>query len=197
MSDDPDAAGPDLPIPIEIDTGTDRGRFGRPARRMPAGVYRADRGHVETVRWLAGVLGLLVLLAGLPALGHLNVASAPGWARALLLITLLQIAYLAWMAILPDWSTVWVAMLVFAAVATLYALAAGLAVATPPDRALPLGLGEVRDKLARWSTAALLLGVLGTYLCGRTSVRWQRSCRRWSQSSPAAAADLPQSRGGR
>ena len=58
MSDDPDPLRPDLPIPIEIDTGAERGRFGRPARRMPSGVYRADRGHVETVRWLAGVLGL-------------------------------------------------------------------------------------------------------------------------------------------
>ncbi|MBN1588370.1 MAG: hypothetical protein JW888_02540 [Pirellulales bacterium] len=145
---------------------------------MPLGVYWADRGHVETVRWLSVVLGLLVVLSTVPALGHWNLATAPGWARLLLLIAALQIAYLVWMALLPDWSTVWVVMLVFAASATFYALATALVVTMPADRVLPFGLDAVRDKAARWCGAVLLLNVLGTYLCGWTSVRWRQSCRR-------------------
>jgi len=179
MSQQPDPPQRDGPTRFEpiVPARPDRLR-GASARTVSGARHQADRGYVQAVRWLSLVLALLVVTGAVPAWGHLNVAAAPGWARLILLVALLQLAYLAWMAISPDWSTVWVVMVVFAVVAAFCALATAVAVATPADRALPLGLDAVREKMARWCVAALLLNVLGTYLCGRTSVRWRRSCRR-------------------
>jgi hypothetical protein len=178
MSRRPDTSAADDPIRFKAIVAVPRRAPGRRASGAVLGVgYQADRGHVETVRWLAGVLGVLVLIGAAPALGYLNLATAPGWARVILLIALLQLAYLVWMAVVPDWSTLWVAMLVFAAVAAFCALGAAVAVATPADRVLPLGLDAVRQKMARWCGAAVLLNMLATYVCGRTSVRWQHACR--------------------
>ena len=138
----------------------------------PETAYRADAGHVQTVRWLAVVLGLVVLFSAAPALRHVNPATAPDWARVVLLVATLQAVYLVWMAATPDWSTVWVAMLVFAAVATLYAVATAMVLATPLDSPMPLGMGELRTRLGRWCGAVLMLMSLATYLCGRTSAKW-------------------------
>ncbi|HBO42666.1 MAG TPA: hypothetical protein DD670_01760, partial [Planctomycetaceae bacterium] len=52
------------------------------------------------------------------------------------------------------------------------------AVVTPAETVLPLGLETVRDKVARWCLALLLLNLLGVFLCGRTSFGWERFCRR-------------------
>lgn len=138
-------------------------------------VYRADRGRVQTVRWLAAFLGMVATFGALPALGHANLATAPPWARLAILVAALQAVYVAWMVFAPDWSTVWVAMLVSAAVATLYAAATAIALATPLDAPLPLGMGDVRARLDRWCGAVLMLNALATYACGRTSVKWRRT----------------------
>ena len=120
-------------------------------------VYRADRGHVQTVRWLAALLGLVAIFGAIPALPHANLSTAPAWARLAILLAALQVVYVVWMAFAPDWSTVWVAMLVSAAVATLYAAATAIALATPLDVPLPLALGDVRPRLDRWCGAVLML----------------------------------------
>jgi hypothetical protein len=137
-------------------------------------VYRADRGHVQTVWWLAALLALVAAFGVLPAAGHANLAAAPPWARAALLVAALQAVYIVWMAFAPDWSTVWVAMLVSATVATLYAAATALALVTPLDAPLPLGMGDIRGRLGRWCGAVVMLNALATYACGRTSARWRR-----------------------
>ncbi|HBO45562.1 MAG TPA: hypothetical protein DD670_16855, partial [Planctomycetaceae bacterium] len=110
-----DSTKSSLPL-VEPTVATDRRRANHRPERLPEGVYRADPGHVATVRWLAAVLGVLVVVGALPAFWHLNPATAPGWARAMVLISLLQLAYLAWMAVLPDWSSVRVVMIIFASV---------------------------------------------------------------------------------
>jgi hypothetical protein len=178
-------AQPDGPTPFEPIVAADRDPLpGRKAGRRGAPIgNHADRARVTAARWLALVLGLLVLAGTVPAMNHLNLAAAPGWARVILLVAALQLAYLAWMAILPDRSTLWVAMLVFAVVATLCALGMAVGLATPADRPLPLGLDAVREKIARWCAAALLLNTLATWLCGRMSVRWRRAVQRPSPAS--------------
>ncbi|MBN1912688.1 MAG: hypothetical protein JW818_23400 [Pirellulales bacterium] len=164
-------------MPLYTDPTTTR----RPAEsraERPPGIYHADRGHVRTVWWLAAVLAGVALFEAVPALRYLNLATAPGWARIVLLVALLQLGYVAWAAVAPDWSTVWVLMLVFAATATLYAAATALAFATPPETPLPLGLEPIRSYVARWCAAVMLTSTLATYLAGRASTHWRRTvCR--------------------
>jgi hypothetical protein len=160
-------------------------------------VYRADRGHVQTVRWLAAFLGLVATFGALPALGHANLATAPPWARLAILVAALQAVYVVWMVFAPDWSTVWVAMLVCAAVATLYAAVTAIALATPLDAPLPLGMGDVRARLDRWCGAVLMLNALATYACGRTSAKWRRAATAVGsprgRSSQLKSSDVPRS----
>ena len=142
---------------------------------MPVDTYQPDRGHVETTRWLGFFLLLAVLSSLAPALPHLNLEIAPGWARALVLLAVLQAAYVFWMLAAPDWSTVRVLMFVFAVVAALYGMAAAIAIATPLDEPIPLGMGEIRASAARWCGVMLLSTTLATYFCGRISTKWRRS----------------------
>jgi hypothetical protein len=83
--------------------------------------------------------------------------------------------YVLWMAVTPDWSTVRVVMMVFAAVSALYGMATAVAIATPPDNPMPLGMGDIRNSAPRWCGAMVLLMSLATYLCGRVSAKWRRS----------------------
>ena len=146
-------------------------------KRMPPDVYAPDRGHVATVRGLAMILGLVIAFSVCPVfyLAHWNLAAAPGWARIVVLLAVVQAAYIAWMLNVPDWSSVWVAMLVFAAVSTLYGTATAIALATPIDQPMLLGMTEVRHSAGAWCGSVLLVMSLATYLCGRTSAQWRRS----------------------
>ena len=147
----------------------------------PRPIYRPDAGHVVAMRWLALVLGGIVVFSMLPAVrvAGLNLETAPGWARAAVLIAALQALVLLWMLAVPDFSSVWVAMLVFAGVAAVYALATSMALAAPPGKPLPLQLGEVRRTAGTWCGAVLALNALGTYLAGRLSTRWQQAAENW------------------
>jgi hypothetical protein len=144
---------------------------------MPPDVYRPDKGHLATVKWLALILGLVVVFSVSPVcyLRHFNLATAPGWARAVLMVAAVQAAYIAWMLILPDWASVWVLMLVFAMASAIYAVATAVAVATPLEQPIWLDMGAVRNSAGAWSAAVLLAMSLGTYLCGRTATRWRRT----------------------
>ena len=146
------------------------------ATQMTPDVYRADKGHRATVRFLAAILALVVAFSIAPVvgLGHLNPATAPNWARAILLVAMVQAAYVAWMLNVPDWASVWVVMLVFAGAAALYALAMAVALATPPERPMILDMDQVRRSARAWCGAVGLVTSLATYLCGRTATRWRR-----------------------
>jgi hypothetical protein len=144
---------------------------------MPADVYCPDQGNLATVKWLALILGLAVAFSLAPVvyLAHLNPATAPGWARVVVLLAAVQAGYIAWMLNVPDWASVWVVMLVFAAVSAIYAVATSVAVATPLDQPIWLGMGEVRRSAGAWCASVLLAMSLATYLCGRTAARWRRT----------------------
>ncbi len=142
---------------------------------LPRSPYQADRGKIATLRWLALCLLGITLLGASPALLHFPLAGAPWWALLVLLIAALQTLYIFWMVTLPDWSTAWVLMLVFAVSAALYGCGLAVALVAPPTPEMPLDLYGVRRLAVPWSAAMVLLTFLGAYLCGRFSHRWYRS----------------------
>lgn len=143
---------------------------------MPPDVYEAGPRQVGRIYRLAGILAVAVALSVAPVawLGHLGLGTSPAWACAVLLVAGLQIFYLVWMINAPDWVTAWIVMLVFAFVATGYAVAMAAAMTTPADHPLALGMGEVRYSAAPWCGAMVVVMGLGTWLCGRFSSRWRR-----------------------
>lgn len=143
-------------------------------------VYRADAGHVASVRTLAVWLGLAIGFSLVPAVLEVGVdlETAPGWARAAVLLAAIQALFVVWMICLPDVATVWTVMLVFVAVSALYALATALMMAAPADRPLPLALGDVRRTAGTWCAAVLAVMALCTYLTGRLAAAWLQAIRR-------------------
>lgn len=155
----------------------------RPKRRrrkvrklIPPDAYEADQGHVSTTKWLAFFLVLAVLFSVVPAVltTRLDLAAAAGWARLVLIVGLVQVGYVLWMVNRPDWASVWVVMLVFAAVAAIYAVATAIVTATPADKPMMLGMEDVRRTARIWTVAVLAVMSLAAYLCGRVSSRWHR-----------------------
>ena len=146
-----------------------------PPEAPPHEVYEPAATDVQTVWLLAAALALVTLFSAAPALSHLNLAEAPGWARLVLLLAALQLIYIAWMATLPDWSTVWIGMLVFALSASIYAVGMSLVLASRVDAPLPLGMNAVRQSAAAWCGVVVLLSGLMAYFCGRISAKWRRT----------------------
>ena len=137
--------------------------------------YQAEGSWKGKVYVLAIQSILLALLQLVPATPFLDLRSAPDWARIAVLLAALQIAYACWMWLVPDWSTVWVAMLVLAAVAALYGTALGIAWVTPPGSPAPLGLPPARLQQQLWCGAIIAVTLALTYACGRVSYRWHKA----------------------
>jgi hypothetical protein len=119
-------------------------------------------------------LAALSLVAMLPALKNWDLGIAPGWARGVLLWSVLQLAYAAWLASVPDWGSLWVAMFVFAATATLYGTVGTVALTMPQELDLPLDLTAVRSTAPYWCAAMALLMLGAAYWCGRVAQRARR-----------------------
>ena len=168
---------PIVPPPLP-GTRPPQDRSGGP-KTMPADVYVPDRGKVRSVKWLAAILASVVVFSLSPVAYHaeLNLQTAPGWARLVVLTAVLQAAYIAWMLNRPDWASVRVVMLVFAAVAVMYAVAAATVMTTPAEQSLILAVDEVRQAAGKWCLAVSLAMVLVSYLCGHNSGKWRRSLR--------------------
>jgi hypothetical protein len=161
---------------------------------LPPNVYEADPDKVRMARVLAMILLTAALFGILPVLRlhHLNLETAPGWARAVLLMAAVQAVYVLWMASAPDWVSLWVVMLVFALASGVYALAAAVAMATPPDHPMMWGMTEVRYRAAPWCGVVLAIMSLASYLCARASTRWRRSFEReMAQRAKAAHPGSP------
>lgn len=171
---------PELPPWRSLRSPARRKRGPRGPKLMPADVYRPDKGKTVTVRWLALVLSLAVVFSIYPVVHkmYLNLETAPGWARLVLLLAALQAVYIAWMLNTPDWASVWVVMWVFAAVSAAYGMATAIALATRLYEPLPLLLGmdeEIRRPARAWCSAVMLVMALAAYLCGHTSAKWRRA----------------------
>jgi hypothetical protein len=137
--------------------------------------YQPDADKRWTVYYLASSIIALALFCMAPALPHWNLGAAPAWARAVLLVSLLQLAYGAWVASIPDWATLRISMIVLTAIAALYGLTMTVALTTPPENALPLDLTDVRRQAVLWCAGVLLLASLVAYFCGRAAWRWRRT----------------------
>ncbi len=110
-----------------------------------------------------------------PAVPHANLGLAPNWARAVFLLSLLQLAYGAWAASIPDWSTLRASMIVLTVVAALYGLIMTVALTTPLADTLPLDLTDIRRQAILWCTGVMLLASLLAYFSGRAAWRWRRT----------------------
>lgn len=148
----------------------------RAASAQHAG-YEPDVDKRWTVYYLATAMALFSVFCMLPALGYWNLGSAPAWARAVLLLSLLQLAYVVWVVSVPDWSTLWVSMIVFTIVAALYGIAMTVALTTPLDQNqnMLLEMADIRSKAPLWCGGVVLLAFLLAYFCGRAAARWRRS----------------------
>ena len=138
--------------------------------------YQADRYHTHTVYAIAVGLALVALFQLAPPIKRGEFA--PAWAQCAILLVAVQLIYALWLALAPDWSTLWVAMLAFAGVAALYGAALAIAVITPRDKAMLLGMDDVRDSARLWCSAVILVTTMMTYVCGRASYTWYKSYRR-------------------
>lgn len=139
--------------------------------------YYADGERRQTVYWLAAALVLVAVIGFLPARQHYALMSAPTWAVVLWMITALQVAYIVYLVSIPDWSTTWVAMLVFAGIAAIYGFTLALAIWTAGSEELRFGLEPIRANVARWCGGMLLLSFLAAFMCGRISHMWHKRYR--------------------
>ncbi len=146
--------------------------------RMKSGydrVYRADAKQVEMVYWLAAILLFSVVFGAAPALRHWQLAEAPAWARIVLLVAAAQLVYIAWLVLLPDWSTVWVGMVLFALVGAGYGASMALVGSMPPGKLPPLGLASAGSSAAAWCGANVVVTGLLSFACGRLASKWRRT----------------------
>jgi hypothetical protein len=137
--------------------------------------YRFDSDKRWTVYYLAVAMAALSLFSMIPALPHWNLAAAPAWARAVWLLSLLQLAYVVWVASIPDWATLWSSMIVYTVVAALYGLTMMVALTTPVVDIVPLDLTDLRRQAVLWCLVVVLLACLLAYFCGRAAWRWRRT----------------------
>jgi hypothetical protein len=138
-----------------------------------------------TVYQLGFALAALALASSYPAVmevvRHVRDPLSPGiesWAYLLLLISGVQLVYAFYLVQLPDWSSVWVTMIVTAVVAVLYASGMGMSLMARPDNEIiaALGLTQLHDGgyLTPWCFISTLLTALLSYMMVRTSLKWHK-----------------------
>jgi hypothetical protein len=86
-----------------------------------------------------------------------------------------ELAYVVWMVTVPDWSTVWTAMIVFASVAAVYGAALALTVMTPRTTAMLFDLDENRDAARLWCASVVVVTSLMTYVTGTIGYKWRKA----------------------
>ena len=160
--------GPNQPTADTRTKKSDR----RQVAEMSHGRLSADQ--CRQVHRIACALALLCALELLPSLWHLNLSAAPNWSRAVLLGSLWQLAFVAWMATIPDRGSIWVLMLVFAVAATIYGAIASIALLTADEVDLPLGLASARWPAFWWSSLMAVLCAAAAFYCGHTAQRWRQ-----------------------
>jgi hypothetical protein len=103
------------------------------------------------------------------------------WALVVFWLSIVQIAYAAYLFQLPDWTSVWVVTLDALGQAGLYALMLGLVLISGDDGLLvgPRGL-ELSDKLAGgqaalWCLAMTCVWMILAFFAGRLSGQWRRA----------------------
>ncbi len=144
---------------------------------LPDNVTIPGKTERRTALQLAALLAVAALLDLLPIIGlrHADLRFAPPWALAAVFLAVLQFVYALWMINAPDWVSARVQMMVSALATTIYGMVMTLTMIMPVNRALILGLGEVRRSAPAWCGLMFLFMGAATWFCGRTSTRWRRS----------------------
>jgi hypothetical protein len=109
-----------------------------------------------------------------PAVLEINLAVAPNWARVLLLGGGLLLAYLAWLMLVPCREALWAITWVFAIAAAGGTLTMAVVLFSPPNRPLPLELGDSRAFAAAWCALSASLLSAGSVRAGRLTVAESR-----------------------
>lgn len=124
-----------------------------------------------SARRFALLLAGFVLVGIGPAWLHVNLVAAPNWARVLLLVGGLLLAYLAWMSLAPCRATLWTICWTFAIAAAASVLLLAIVLFTSPDRPLPLEITTTRAPAIAWSATIATLLSTGSLLAGRLAHR--------------------------
>ncbi len=136
-------------------------------------LYQPDPGKVQSARLLALAMAATCVVGAVPGAIYLARGELPAWTVVVLGVAALQLLYLVWMASLPDWSTVWVGMLVFAASGAFYGAVSAWLLFAPPGKPLAFDLETIRRQALGWSVANLTLCTLVTYAAGRLAGSWR------------------------
>ena len=143
--------------------------------------YRADRAKRHSVYWLAGTQFALATFAIAPGVWQLTQAQPAPWAHFVICLSLVQMAYAAWLALSPDYSSAEVAMFATGVLAAVYAGAMSVCWLTAPRAGGWLHLGSLKmeygSKPMLWCAVMVLLAALTAYLCGHVSFRWRKAYR--------------------
>jgi hypothetical protein len=136
-------------------------------------ISRPDPRQLEIAYWLASLLPFAAAFCAAPALPHMQFAGAPGWAQVMLCAAVLHTGYAAWLALLPDVSTIRAGVYLFAASAALY-LTAMIAVGFVRNSQLSaLGLAGMRWPAVAWCGLAFAVISLTAGAFGWIARRWE------------------------
>lgn len=143
----------------------------------------------ETVAWLGAALGILAMIALVPAsmefFDFLNQDQAlrmPRWVYLVAVASLIQFAYAIYLVQIPDWGSLWSATIALLFLAASYALLTGLTLFASAANSLVqyFELGPVLEgrRAAGWCLAMLSLAGILTYVCGRVAARSRAAATR-------------------
>ena len=175
----PRAVNPDdMPVIIEVESD---------ARTTPSSAGHAAR---HAVRWLVAGIASVALFSALPLLisvwesqGEEATVYLERWALGILLVGLLQLAYIVYLIQVPDWSSVWVVSLVTLLIAAVYAGLMGVRLlASSGNQVMKFleldGNRFTSGQEAGWCLIMLLLTGALSYAAGRFATRWHRADHR-------------------
>ncbi len=122
-------------------------------------------------------IALFACLQVAPIFMERSFVAAPKWAQITLLLAGLEIVYAVWVALTPDWAAPRVAMLLFGFISTLYAVALGISIVTPPGKSAPLQLNDAPGSNVLWFLVMCFGALVVTHIAGWVSFSWRS---RWS-----------------
>jgi len=159
------------------------------------GAWPAGHHIVDYVRSLYEPEAPIRLAAGGPMVPEAAPQSIGRWALGVLLVCCVQWGYAAYLALIPDFSTVRVATYVCAASAAVYGIGLGIGLGTLFWNQQSSGLLEYwnlydvarHGVAARWCFIMLCLSSLLMYFCGRVGHRWRKTYRLETLATPGGA----------
>jgi hypothetical protein len=136
-------------------------------------IARPEPRQLEIAYWLASLLPFAAAFCAAPALPHMQFEGAPGWAQWMLCVAVLHIGFAAWLALMPDVSTIRVGTYLFSASAALY-LTAMMAICFLSNSQLSaVGLSGLRSPAAAWCGLVFVVVSLTAGACGWIARHWQ------------------------